>query len=248
MHNKNPISVVILATLPDSGIKSLGSKSLLSFKNQYLIEYQINILKSALKNRQHEIIIMCNFDCARVYKTLSSFIKKSDIKLIKENYDNNLNFGGSFLQSLNHTNYNNILSINYGVLFKKNVIHNLINSNLTTIGITKNHSLNDNIKIGCSLQNDHIVNIFYNLGHHKYLDINFWSEDMVCYIKRYLSFDNHKNKFIFELINLLNNCENKFTYCDINTKDCVFIDNLNILTKSKRLFTDAHITNKKTKY
>jgi choline kinase len=248
MHNKNPVSVVILSTLPDSGIKSLGSKSLLSFKNQYLIEYQINTIRSALKNIDHEIIIMCGFDGNRVYKTLSPLTKKLNIKLIKENYDPNLNFGGSFLRSLEHIRYDQVLSINYGNLFKKNVIQSLINNKITTIGITKNHPFNDNIKLGCHIQDNNVINIFYNLGNNKYLDINFWSNDIIAYIKKYISFEDHKNKFIFEIINLLNSCNHKLIFSDINTKDCIFIDSLNTLTKSKRIFTDVNITNKKTKY
>lgn len=249
MQNKNPISIVVLSTLPDSGIKSLGSKSLLTFKNQYLIEYQIHTIQSALKNIDHEIIIMCGFDCNRVYKTLSPLMKKLNIRLFKENNDPNLNFGGSFLRSLEYIRYNQVLSINYGVLFRKNVIQNLINNNLNNvIGIAKNHPLNDNIKIGCHLEQNNVINLFYNLGQNKYLDINFWSPDIIEYIKKNLSFDDHKNKFIFEIVNLLNNYNHKFVCSNIHMKDCVFIDSLNILTKSKRIFTDASTTNKKTKY
>lgn len=246
MQNKNPVSVVILSTLPDSGIKSLGSKSLLSFKNQYLIEYQINTIRSALKNIDHEIIIMCGFDGNRVYKTLSHLTKKLNIKLIKENYDPNLNFGGSFLRSLEYTRYNQVLSINYGNIFKKNVIQSLINNKTTTIGITKNHPFNDNIKLGCHIQDNNVINIFYNLGNNKYLDINYWTPKTIRYIKKHIGFDDHKNKFMFELINLLHEHNFDFKYYENDPKDCIFIDSLKMLNKSKRIFINDN--NTKTKY
>lgn len=249
MIYKKQISVILLATLPDSGIKSLGSKSLLWFKDKYLIEYQLDTIRSALKNISHDITIMCGFDAHRVSKALVSYCEKFNINLIKQTCDPHLNFVGSFLYGLDYVSYENVLSINYGTIFKKNTITELLdNMSQNKVGVTKNNSLNENIKIGCLLNNENIINIFYNLGQHKYLDINYWTADTIKYIKQYISINDHKNKFMFELINLLHENNFEFKYSEFEPKNCVFIDSLKMLTKSKRIFINENATNKKTKY
>jgi hypothetical protein len=249
MKTKKKLSIIILATLPDNGIKSLGSKCLLPFKGRYLIEHQLDIIRSALKNTYYDITIMSGFDSQRLCKSIQYYCDKFDIKLIKQNNDSQLNFAGSFLKGLNYAKYEDIVSINYGALFNKNIITNLVNNtHHNMVSITKNHSINENIKIGCSLNTTNIINIFYNLGNYKYLDINYWTPKTIRYIKKHIVFDDHKNKFMFELINLLHEHNFDFKYYENDPKDCIFIDSLKMLNKSKRMFINDNNTNKKTKY
>jgi len=246
--DKEPISVLLLATLPDNGIKSLGSKSLFKFKNQLIIEHQLESIKSALRNREYDITFLCGFDCQRIQRAFSKYTNKFPISIIKQNEDN-LNFAGSFLKGLSLAKYNNVLSINYGCLFDKTVITKLTNDiSINKLAIAKSNHLNDNIKIGCHINANDVVNVFFDLGQHKYLDMNFWSANTIEYIKNNLPFDNHKHKFMFEIINTLINCDHSFKCCSIDPHDCMLIDNLKILTKSKRVFKNGKIKNKKTKY
>jgi len=243
------ISVVILATLPDNGIKSLGSKSLLSFKGKYFIEHQLDAIKQGLRNKKHDITIMSGFDNQRMIKFLSPIAKKHNIQIIKENYENNLNFGGSLIESIKYIKYSNLLSINYGLLFRPSVISRMVKKNDTnTIIVSDNHSCNSNIKVGCYDENNKIVNLFYNLGQKKYLDINYWNSNTIDFIKKNISFKDYHNRFVFELVNLLINHSHGFESLSVDPKCCLLIDSMKTLTRSKRIFVDETIKYKKTKY
>lgn len=243
--NNEPISFLILATLPDHGIKSLGSKSLLKLKNKYIIEHQLNSIKSACKNIDHEIILLTLFDNQRVCRHLSQYEKSYNLQIIKQDADN-LNFGGAFIDGLKYAKYDKIISINYGCLFNKKTISSLIKSKQNNICITPKHKYNDNIKIECFIEQQQIVNIFFDIGKDKYLDINLWNQDTIRYIKKHFHFSLYRNKFMFEIVNNL--LAHGFTFVpnSLDPKDCLFIDNLNIFTKSKRIFTNEKTTNKKT--
>lgn len=249
MNKKQPISILILATLPDSGIKSLGSKSLLLYKNKYIIEYQLDTIKQSLKGIEHDITIMSGFDSNRLYKTLDPIISGRNIKIIKQNSDG-LNFCGSFIQGIEHTKHDNIISINYGSVFKPSIISSLIQQrNTNLVGVSKDHTVNNNLNTGCYFEkNNEVLNIFFNLGEYKYLDMNYWSSDTIRYIRSNHSRlnNNFKNRFMFEIINYL--IDNNHTFKAQHTKisDFVFVDSLKSFTKSKRIL--AYATNKKTKY
>ena len=62
IKKKSPISVLILATMSDYGMKSLGNKSLIHIKNLPIIEYQLMHLKKSMRSRDYEIIYLCGYD------------------------------------------------------------------------------------------------------------------------------------------------------------------------------------------
>lgn len=246
--NKEPISILLLATLPDNGIKSLGSKSLFKLtSNRLLIDYQLDNIKAAMKDRDYDITFLCGFDCHRIQKNLYRYDDKFPIKIIKQNHSN-LNFGGALLKGIQEAKYDNIVSINYGCLFSKSVISQLIyDTSANTLAISKKNRHNDNIKLGCHIEDKEIVNIFFDLGQYKYLDINFLSSNTTRYIKQYFSFDDNKNKFVFELINQLINYQHIFNYYSVDFSDFIFVDSLKTLAKGKRVFQNGKINGKKTK-
>lgn len=247
MHNTQPISVIFLATLPDSGMKSLGSKSLFKLKDRTIIDYQLENIKAALKHRDYDITFVCGFDCNRVEKMLLTYTNKLPIRTIKQKHEN-LNFVGSFLEGLTHAKYNNVLSINYGCLFTKNVIRQIIKHSASNmVSIAKKHNHNENIDIGCYLEQEKIVNIFFNLGQYKYLDMNLWSANTIQYIKHNLLFDDYKNKFMFEIINELITCGHTFDYLNIEPNECMVMNDIKMLNKIKRIFFNANTISKKTK-
>lgn len=248
MNNDKPISVVILSTLPDHGMKSLGSKSLIRVKGKYLIQYQLEGIKRAFKNREHDITIMCGFDCHKTHKILGDIFSNYSISFVKQNHDN-INFCGSFIDAMKYIKYDNVLSINYGAIYKHQTISSILQDTHTNrIAIATNHSYNSNINIGCYQDRDNIINIFFNLGQHKYLDINFWHEDTVRYIRRFCSIEDYRHKFMFELINDLIARSYVFKAANICPKEYLFLDSLYMLNKSKRIFFNHAINNKKTGY
>ena len=243
------ISVVILATLPDSGIKSLGSKSLLTFRGRYFIEYQLDAIRQGLKNKKYDITIMSGFDNQRMIKSLSHISTQHNIQIIKQNYENNLNFGGSLIESMNYIKYPNVLSINYGLLFRPNIISAMTKKhNRNNIVVSNNHSYNSNIKVGCYDQNHQIVHLFYNLGEKKYLDMNYWNKATIDFIKKNILLKDHYNRFIFELVNLLISYNHSFDSLSVDPRHCLLVDSTKTLTRSKRIFSDETTKHKKTKH
>lgn len=246
--DKTPVSIIILAPFPDQGMKSLGNKSLFKIKNKNIIDYQLENIRSAFGDIEHDITLVCNFDCQRIQKALNDYDKKFAFKIIKQN-DPNINFAGSFISGIQQVKYNRVLSINYGLLFTKKIIQKLTKkTENNTVAIARSQSYNDNINTGCYINDTEIIHIFFNLGEHKYLDINFWSEDTISYIKNNFLFDNYKNRFMFEVINELISCKHVFRYMNMEPKECLMIDSTKMLNKSQRVFQNVKTYNKKTKY
>lgn len=236
----NPISVILLSTLPDNGIKSLGTKSLLKINDKYIIEYQLENIKNGLKGREFEIILISSFDSNRTIKSIAHLHKKYNIKIIKKDIDN-LNFGGAMIYGLNQIKNNSCLIINYGCLFSKNVINYLCSSDNNTIALVKNNQIYDNLKVGCSINNDKIEHLFFGLDTVKFFDITYLNNISINFIKKNIDPVINGNKFTFEIINFMIDNFIDFDYKILHTKDAVFIDNLNILKKARRMI--KHDTN-----
>jgi choline kinase len=229
---KNNISVILLCTLPDAGIKSLGSKCLISVNKKNIIQHQIDIINSVCSN--HEIIISLCFDSNRVYKNIKN--KYKNIKIIKNQEFDNINFGGAFIKALDYVKYDNILVINYGCVYTANTIKKILNnpSNNNIVGVIESkHS--ENINIGCYIDENQIINIFFNLGNIKYCDMFYVNNNTKKAIQNKFNQDYTNNKFTFELINSIIEDGHKFKPVFLSDKDYIFLNNLQTLNRCKRI-------------
>ena len=236
---KNNISIVLLCTLPDPGIKSLGSKCLIPINKKPLIQHQIETINSALNGSSYEIVVSLYFDAYKVAKTINSFTKNAKIIKHPETL-NNINFGGALFDCLSHTQYDNVLFINYGCLYTKNTIKKFVTSSIkdNIIGIT-NSKILENINLSCHIDNDNITNIFFNLNNYKYTDMVFLNAETKKFMQSYFSTTNTMNKFTFELINATIEQGYNFKPILLNDQDYIFINNLKTLNKSKRILNNA---------
>lgn len=232
---KKPISVILLCTLPDQGMKSLGSKSLVKVdKNNTLLEKQIKNIKSGLGRRQYEIIISCCFDCYKVKKIASKHESKYNIEMISHG-EENMNFGGALLACIKECKYKDIIFINYGCLFNRNVIRKLSNCEDNKIIVTKKSQRNSHISVGCNIDiDDNINHIFYGLDPYKYMDIGYLNSGSIDFMSSYLYYKKHINKFTFEVVNILIENGFSFNYQVINNQDIV-LANTTTLTKYKKV-------------
>lgn len=242
-YKKNePISVIILATLPDHGIKSLGNKSLFRIKNKFLIDYQISFIKKILRGIKHEILLLSSFETNKLQKN----IKNNSVKIIDQSDIINLNFGGSLIEALEHIKYDNIIFLNYGLFIRKydrNIRKVITENHDGVIFTSKKSTSNNNLNIGCLLDKEKIQHIFFDIGEYKYLDFCFLNSSAVKHIRQTMNKNFYRNKFTFEI---MNNLLEKFKIIklDIDNKTVVFIDSVKKFNKTKRLISNDNANQK----
>lgn len=216
----NNITFIITSPHYDSGIKSLGSKSIYPLKKQTVIEKQYKAIKSFCKNINHEIFLINNIDHFRTSKFIES--KKLQIEYIYLDTDN-VNHAGCLLKGLRLANYNTIVTIDSGLVLSKYALADTLQKtsdcdiNIGCIG--NKHKQNDELEVGCVLdKNHHVNNIFFGLDN-KYLGINYMGHNVRNFILQEFEFDTDKNKFIFEIINKCISQEFLCKKTDIKSKD-----------------------------
>ena len=224
----NNLSVIFLSTLPDIGIKSLGTKSLIKIKNRYLLDYQLEAINKACRNKiKYEILIASAFDYSKTYKVLQNY----DVRIIKQDYEN-INFGGAALHALHHARFDNILLINYGCLFSADIITHVIGDmGENRIGIINDpHSI---LPVSCLIQSGHIENMFFDITNDKFSEICFINRDTKQYMCNSLNLDNYINKFMFEIINKSISDNQTYRPIILNHKHFMFLNSYKHITSSK---------------
>lgn len=233
----SPISVLILTTLSDHGIKSLGNKSLIKIKQKPIVVHQIESIRKALRSTEYEIVIVCSFDCSKIEKTIKQYIKNTNIRVIYEKSEN-INFGGALMTGIFNASYEDVLYLNYGLIFRNNALTPILKDRENNFALlASNHLQNDNIDVGCFIEDNTVSNLFFNLGDHKYLDCAFFHKETTRYLKRNTTPEKCRNQFTFEIINKL---LDKFTFYTrfVNSRDALMIDSQKTLNKSKRFITN----------
>lgn len=183
----NNIYYVILACYPDKGMKSCGSKGLLPFHNKKLLEHQINWIKNTTNS--DNIIIIADFDFHKILKSLDN-----RLNLIFANGSNPV------LECCKHIPDGNICFIDYGCVFDPKLLLNLTYKQSEIVCI-KNANTTNNLDIGCTISNDYIEHIFFDLPSNKFCNIfTITKEDRV---KINTLDDFHNNLLYFEIINIL---------------------------------------------
>lgn len=234
----NGISVVILSTLPDMGIKSLGTKSLIKIKNKYFIEYQIEAINRALKTIDHEIVVASHFDYNKTHKFISSYKKENNISVIKQAFDN-INYGGAMLDALSKTNFDNVLFLNYGCWFNKDTIKAMVaNTSKNTLGVIKSKQI-DNLSVSCLIKDNTIENMFFDISDNKFTEMFFINQDTKKYILSNFLLEDNINKFIFEIINALIEKNIIFEPQPINAKDYVFLTSNRHFKRTRRFINES---------
>ena len=182
------ISYVIVACSPDKGMKSLGSKGLLSFNKKKLFEYQFEWIKNKNKNKLFEIIIVCDFDNQKIKKAFDN----SNI-FIHECCNTNPIYAGCSIAK-----YPNIVFIDYGCLFDSSIISCFNDSSSCILCTNKSSQL----PVGCQVNNNIVSYLFFGLENNYFCNIFYInSKDKVKILNNpvYKRF----NLLYFEILNML---------------------------------------------
>lgn len=198
----NNISYVIMACYPDKGMKSHGSKSLMTFNNNKLLDYQLSVIKQLHhKKDNYEIILVCDFD---ILKTQKYFSDK--VKIIQSDKFNPVYTGASAAK------YANVLFIDYGCIFDKEIIQQLTKDYYSKILCVKKYK-HGKLDVGC-IQTDESLHFFFDLPNNKFCNMFYLIEtDLRAIItnKKYGIY----NLLYFEILNMLNNNNQiKIAYAD----------------------------------
>lgn len=188
----NNISYVIIACYPDKGMKSYGSKALMLFNNQRLLDYQIaNIHKSQNQKHNYEIIIISDFDTQKISKLYSS-----KAHVVGLNNQNPIHRG------IENATYKNILFMDYGCVFDYSILKN-ISTGESSIMCVQNQKANK-LEIGCIVDTNTqtLQHMFFDLPENKFCNIFFISSDDSTKIKNNSDYQLN-NLLCFEIINKL---------------------------------------------
>jgi len=193
------ISFIITSPYYDNGIKSLGSKCLLSSKRKKIIEKQCYAIGKFCKNVDHEIILVNTIENNKTQKFIEK--KLPHVRYLYADFEN-INYGGSFLKGLHLAKYPNIVSIESGLIISSKSIEDL-KTDETDISIgcvTNKHRQIFDIELGCTTDGSNVSNIFFGLEH-KCIGISYLNSKVKEFIIENYEFDANKNKFFFEIIN-----------------------------------------------
>ena len=215
IHEKT-CDVLMNVIIPSAGVgrrmKSYGCKSLLTIRNEKLIDIQIKHIENTFA--KHEIILITGFDSDRLMNHSPSNL----IKIENEKYYEN-NVVRSICIGLRATKDNNHVLIVFGdVLFNKDCLEH-IDVNQSSI-IISNH-MGDG-EVGCN------INTKGNLEHMMFDLPNKWGHILyltgkeLTLFKKMVCNKNLERKFCFEIINDVVNMGGKFkciTHDNIKTMD-----------------------------
>lgn len=201
---------VIMACNIDKGMKSFGSKGLMTFHNKKLLDHQISWIKKK-KPKNTEIIIVANFDYFRLKKSFGQTVK------VVDSQSNNPIYAGC-----NEARNGDICFIDYGCLFDPSLIHKVDNFQNSTI-ITTDKSTD--LSVGCIVNQDKIEHMFLDLPQDKFCNVFFLSENDTNKIKAEHFYKRH-NLLYFEIINKLVDSGSVVSRSKIDQKDFIYFNNM----------------------
>lgn len=202
------ISFIITCPYYDMGIKSLGSKCLLSTKRKKIIEKQCYAIEKFCKE-EYEVILVNSIEHNKTQKFVEKKLPK--VKYVYVDSDN-INYAGSLIKGLELAKYTNTINIECGLVMNSSSIKYLKTTDVDiSVGcVTNKHKQNSDIELGCTIEHNRVSNMFFGLEH-KYIGIFYINELVKNFILDNYTFDDNKNKFMFELVN---NCISKGYSCE----------------------------------
>lgn len=206
------ITYAIMGCGIDKGMKSKGSKSLIEFNKQKLLDYQINQIYLAHQNINinYEIIYITNFEYLKIEKL---FKHKIDVYELENNKN-------PVIKACGLSKYGNIFFIDYGCVFEQStLVKSIIKSQSTIFG---SKTVNQNLDIGIlSEKPDVVKSLFFDLSDDKFANMFFLCEHHVQHIL------NNKNLYrnnlmYFEILNSIIDEQSKNIYYK-SIKNTLFI-------------------------
>lgn len=196
--DKDLYTFVIISDTPGYRMKSYGPTPLISFKNDKLIDIQINSISSSFDN--YEIVICCGNESEKVHKHIKVNYPNKNIRIVENQLFNNSNSCESARLAINNTANEKVYLVDGRLLIYPDTFKKRIDSSY--IYVEENPC--ENLEVGINInEKDYIEHFSYGAS-------KIWSEiiyigeksTLECFRKIVSNVD-FKNKFIFEALNEL---------------------------------------------
>lgn len=193
------VTFILISDLPGYRMKSYGPAPLLNIKKRKLIDYQIKAITESFSNP--EIVLCVGFESDKINKYVRQSYPDLNIRMVENQLFNQTNSCESLRLCLNNTNNDKIFVIDGNVLFKKNTIA-LHDINQPSICIEKENK--ECFDIGVNIDE------YESAAHFSFGANRDWSEIVylnnkhsIETLRKIISMDNFKRKFVFEALNEL---------------------------------------------
>lgn len=232
-NHKIDTAIILLSEIT-KGMKSIGSKALLSInETTTILDHQISYLK---KNYNPKQIILCTgFDHDRIVKSTQKY--KNIIYCFNDGYDTE-NQCGSLIKCIKNIDINDALIITNGlILFDKIKLGNKSTTYFTKNLADKKHKFD----IGISSETD--AYLFFDLEN-KWIELLYLCKNQIDAIKNNYKINYISRLFLFELINELNKQQNNIDYVIINQKyDAIKVGSIKDIKHAKKIYKKySHIS------
>lgn len=215
------VDIIVIGAKPIKGMKSLGAFSNIKIdKKHSILDSQIYNLRK--KINVNNIIYVGGFQVSKIHN--------DDIIILSNDYYDQKNNGTSLKLALDHCKSDYIF-----ILFNKTLFsHKIFNRfDYSSSYVFINDAEINNYSIGCTIQNDKIENLFYNLPN-KIGGLYGLSKTEINILKK---IDIQDNWFIFEIMNHVISAGGTFIPKYISdSRALLTIDNNVILKKIKRYY------------
>lgn len=222
-------SFIIIHSLPDKKIKSLGNRALINIGNETVIDYQIAFCKKICKNS--DIVVIGAFESKKLCKYLHK--KYTNIKYISHGLTDFTNIGYSVQHALNNIAYNNLCLINGNIFIDVSSISK----------IKKQISYKENFIITTKQRKSsvgYIKNKDGTIGH-CFFDLPQSMYDMIYIDSKYADTFNYnvlskdmEKYYLFEIINDCIDHQIPFYGLDIDSRHLNIIENTETINKITR--------------
>lgn len=198
--NDSLITIVFLCDSPGYRMKSYGAIPLIPFKTKRLIDIQINAIKSVFKN--FEIVLCVGYDSDRVCKYVKNKYRNINIRIIENQIFDKSNSCESVRLCLNNINNEKVIICDGSLIIDSKTFKSLSGgqSSYVMTEIDKN----DDLEIGVNTGSKNFAEHFGFGAYYTWSEIIFLnSYETIEYLRKIISNDNYKQRFLFEAFNEL---------------------------------------------
>lgn len=197
--NEELITIVLLADSPGYRMKSYGAIPLIQFKNKKLIDIQIQQISNTFKN--FELIICVGYDSDKVCKYIKQKYRNKNIRIVENQIYAQSNSCEGVRLCLNNIYNNKILICDGSIIFNEDIL-NFITKNNCCIAVEEQE--NNDLEIGVNIGEKGYIEHFGFGAHTIWSEMIYLNnEDIIDSLRKIISGDNYKNKFLFEGLNEL---------------------------------------------
>jgi bifunctional N-acetylglucosamine-1-phosphate-uridyltransferase/glucosamine-1-phosphate-acetyltransferase GlmU-like protein len=216
-------SIILIHSLPDKKIKSLGNKALIQLNGCNLLDYQIGFIKKLFSNS--EIIVVGGFDSKKLGKYIHK--KYTNIKYVSHEITDNTNIGFSVQKAIMQITGDNILIINGNLFIDKISINDIKKHKKYNFILSSKQSKSN---IGLIVNTKLVEHCFFDLPKpfYDFVYIHNSYMDTFCDIIKNNDFEKY---YLFEIINECINKDIYFYAADIDSRNINIIDNNETINK-----------------